>query len=81
MFHNIWNTVLYEPLLNALAFLISVVPGGDVGVAVILLTILVKIILYPLTQKSIESQAKMNLLAPELKKIKESGRELIFNFF
>ncbi|MEK7071495.1 MAG: YidC/Oxa1 family membrane protein insertase [Patescibacteria group bacterium] len=73
MFQNIWNTVLYEPLLNALAFLISIVPGGDVGVAVIILTILVKIILYPLTQRSIESQAKMTLLAPELEKIKTGG--------
>ncbi|MDP2788708.1 MAG: YidC/Oxa1 family membrane protein insertase [bacterium] len=73
MFHNIWNTVLYEPLLNALAFLVSIVPGGDVGVAVILLTIFVKVVLYPLSQRSIESQAKMNLLAPELNKIKASG--------
>lgn len=73
MFHNIWSTLLYEPLLNALAFLVSVVPGGDVGIAVILLTILVKVALFPLSQRSIESQAKMNLLAPELNKIKASG--------
>ncbi|MEI8174950.1 MAG: YidC/Oxa1 family membrane protein insertase [bacterium] len=73
MLLNIWNTVLYQPLLNALAFLVSIIPGGDVGIAVIVLTILVKIILFPLSQKSIESQAEMNILAPELKKIKESG--------
>lgn len=73
MFTNIWNTLLYAPLLNALAFLVSVIPGGDVGVAVILLTILVKLLTFPLSQKSIESQAAMNLLAPELNKIKESG--------
>lgn len=73
MLSNIWNFVLYEPLLNALAFLVSIIPGGDVGIAVILLTILVKLILFPLSQKSIESQAEMNILAPELNKIKESG--------
>src|SRR3989344_7180127 len=73
MFSSIWNTLLYEPLLNALAFLVSVVPGGDVGIAVVILTILVKIALFPLSQKSIQSQAAMNLLAPELKKIKDSG--------
>jgi YidC/Oxa1 family membrane protein insertase len=73
MLLNIWNTVLYQPLLNALAFLVSIIPGGDVGIAVIILTILVKIILFPLSQKSIEGQAEMNILAPELKKIKESG--------
>lgn len=73
MLTNIWNTVLYQPLLNALAFLVSIIPGGDVGIAVIVLTILVKIILFPLSQKSIESQAEMNILAPELNKIKTSG--------
>jgi len=70
---NIWDTVLYNPLLNALAFLVSIIPGGDVGIAVIILTLFVKVLLFPLSQRSIESQAKMNLLAPELKKIKDSG--------
>ena len=73
MFQNIWDTVLYHPLLNALAFLVSIIPGGDVGVAVIILTILVKLALFPLSQKSIENQAAMNMLAPELDKIKKSG--------
>lgn len=73
MLSNIWNTVLYQPLLNALAFLVSIIPGGDVGIAVILLTILVKLVLFPLSQKSIESQAEMSILTPELNKIKASG--------
>lgn len=73
MLQNIWDTVLYGPLINALAFLVSIVPGGDVGVAVIILTILVKIALFPLSQRSIESQAAMAVLAPELNKIKSSG--------
>jgi len=73
MLSHVWNVVLYQPLLNALAFLVSIIPGGDVGVAVIVLTILVKVVLFPLSQKSIESQAQMNILAPELNKIKGSG--------
>ncbi len=73
MISHIWNLILYQPLLNALAFLVSIIPGGDVGIAVIVLTILVKVILFPLSRKSIESQAQMNILAPELQKIKESG--------
>ena len=74
MLSNIWDTVLYGPLLNALAFLVSIVPGGDVGIAVIILTLFVKTVLFPLSQRSIESQIKMNLLAPDLKKIKDSGK-------
>ena len=73
MIGHIWNIVLYQPLLNALAFLVSIIPRGDVGIAGIVLTLLVKVILFPLSRKSIESQAQMNILTPELNKIKASG--------
>lgn len=71
--HYIWNLLLYQPLVNALAFLVSIIPGGDIGIAVILLTILVKIILFPLSQAQIRNQAAMYMLTPELNKIKASG--------
>jgi YidC/Oxa1 family membrane protein insertase len=73
MISEIWNLVLYKPLLNVLAMLVSFIPGGDLGVAVIILTILVKVALLPLSQRSIKNQAKMKLLEPELNKIKASG--------
>jgi len=73
MIGQIWNLILYKPLLNILALLVSVIPGGDLGVAVIILTILVKVALLPLSQRSIKNQAKMKLLEPEMNKIKASG--------
>lgn len=73
MLHNIWNSLLYKPFVNLLAVLVSVMPGGDLGLAVIILTILVKTALFPLSQRSIESQAKMKLLEPEIAKIKAGG--------
>ncbi|HNW71394.1 MAG TPA: YidC/Oxa1 family membrane protein insertase [Candidatus Paceibacterota bacterium] len=72
MITHIWDVALYKPLVNILAFIVSVVPGGDVGVAVIILTLIVKTFLFPLSQRSIDNQAKMNLLNPELQKIKNS---------
>lgn len=74
MLYNLWDTLLYKPLVNILAFLVSVIPGGDVGLAVVILTILVKVLLFPLSQASIESQAKINKLSPEIAKIKKSGK-------
>ncbi len=73
MLGDLWNFLLYKPLLNALAFLVSVIPGGDIGIAVILLTILVKLILFPLSQHQLRNQAAMNMLSPEINKIKKSG--------
>ncbi len=45
-------------------------PGGDVGLAVIILTVLVKFIIFPLSQKSIKSQTELKKLEPEIEKIK-----------
>jgi YidC/Oxa1 family membrane protein insertase len=68
---TIWNTIFYEPLYNALVFLTNILPGADVGLAVILLTVIVKFILFPFTQKTIESQARMRMLEPEIARVKE----------
>ncbi len=69
--HAIWNTIFYKPLFNALIFFINIVPWQDVGIALILLTVLVKLILFPLSQKSIKSQVAQKEIEPELRRIKE----------
>lgn len=74
MLSNLWNTFLYEPFLNILALLVSIVPFHDLGIAVILLTVLVKFILFPLSQKSLKGQAKVRQMQPELEAIKNSGK-------
>ena len=71
----LWNTFLYEPLHNALVFLIGVIPGGDVGLAVIALTIIVKLVLFPLSQKSVKSQVAMRAIEPDIQKIKEEYKD------
>lgn len=53
----------------------SVVPGGDVGVAVILLTLIVKFILYPLSKKSTESAIKMKAVQADMDEIKNKYKE------
>ncbi len=66
-----WMTVFYEPLYNGLIFLVQAFPIHSVGIAVILLTLLVKIILFPLAQKSIKSQVEMKKIEPFIEKIKK----------
>ncbi len=66
----LWNTFFYQPIYNMLVFLIDKVTFGDIGFAIIILTILVKLILFPLAKKSIQSQIYMKKLEPELKKLK-----------
>lgn len=68
---SLWNTFFYEPIYNALIFILNHITFGDVGFAIILLTILVKFIIYPLTKKSIKSQVLMKKMEPEIKQIKK----------
>ncbi len=69
-----WKTVLtvfYKPIYNALIYLTSVMPGHNLGLAIILLTILIRtILLYP-SQKALKSQQKMQKIQPRLNEIKE----------
>lgn len=67
LFHNF----IFEPLYNGLIFLLSVTPLHDLGIAVIVFTCLVKLILFPLSKKSVQTQMMMKKIEPELKKIKE----------
>jgi len=66
-----FTVILFQPLLNLLVFLYDVVPGHDLGVAIILLTILIKLILYPLARQSIKSQKALQDLQPKMEEIKK----------
>ncbi|MCI0533478.1 YidC/Oxa1 family membrane protein insertase [bacterium] len=68
---SFFDAIFFNPLYNALIFLIDIVPWGDIGIAIIILTLVVKIILMPLSHKSVRTQAVMRNLEPELKKIRE----------
>lgn len=72
---SVYNEVLYRPLANALVFLTSLLPGHDVGLAIILLTLLVRLILFPLSHKSLLTQIKLKSLEPEIKKIKSEAKD------
>jgi YidC/Oxa1 family membrane protein insertase len=70
--YTIWNLFFYQPIYNTLIFLMDKVTLGDVGFAIILLTILVKLILFPLTRTSIKTQIMMKRMEPEMKEIKKN---------
>ena len=72
IFYFLYNEIFYRPLLNGLVFFTNIIPSHDVGLAVILLTILARTILFPLTHRSIKTQIKIKNIEPELKKIKKN---------
>lgn len=65
------KTIFYVPLYNGLIFLINLLPGHSVGMAVILLTCTVKLLLSPLSHKAAKFQLEMKAHEGDLNRIKE----------
>lgn len=64
-----WLTIIATPLFWVLTFIQGLVHNW--GVAIIILTLLIKIVFFPLSAASYRSMAKMRLVAPKLEKIKK----------
>ncbi|OGZ34957.1 MAG: hypothetical protein A2V60_02265 [Candidatus Portnoybacteria bacterium RIFCSPHIGHO2_01_FULL_39_19] len=70
-----FNLILYQPLLNALVLLYLYLPGHDFGIAIIILTVLIKFLFYPLGRQSIKSQKALSELQPKMKEIQEKHKQ------
>lgn len=66
---DFFNIILYKPLFNFLILLYNLIPGGDFGIAIILLTIIIRTLLVPLSISSIKSQKKIQEIQPKIKEI------------
>ena len=69
------KTVFYVPLYNWLIFFIDIIPGASAGAAVIALTILIKLILFPLSYKASKFQYEMKAHEADIKRLKERYKD------
>jgi YidC/Oxa1 family membrane protein insertase len=69
MIGSIFNEVLYRPIFNLLIGIYNVLPYHDIGIAIILLTVIIRVILYPFSLKAIRSQKKLQDLQPKVRQI------------
>jgi YidC/Oxa1 family membrane protein insertase len=65
--------LIVKPIFNALMALYSLIPGGDFGIAIIIFTVLIRFLLYPLVKSQLHQTKAMRKLQPELKKIKQAA--------
>lgn len=83
-----FNDFLVKPLFNLLAWIYGLLPVHDFGLAIIILTILVRLALWPLINKQLHSQKAMQKLQPEMARIKKEAKgdkklesEMIMNLY
>jgi len=68
--HFIFDTFFYSPLYNGLIWFINIMPWHSVALAVVFFTCIIKVILFPLSQKSVKTQFEMKKIEPEINEIK-----------
>lgn len=68
---GLFNTILYAPFFNLLVFLYNTVAFNDFGIAIILLTLIIRLLLSPLSVKTIKSQKALAELQPKIKEVQE----------
>lgn len=71
MFTLIYKTLFFKPLYNILVFLTAIMPFNDFGLAIIVLTCIVRLVILPFTHRSTVTQRKMKEIEPEISKVKE----------
>jgi YidC/Oxa1 family membrane protein insertase len=71
---NLFDVILIQPIFNVLVTFYSLVPGHDFGVALILFTILVRLVMWPMVKKQLHQTKVMRQIQPELAKIKARAK-------
>ncbi len=75
IFSLAWQEAFYKPIFNTLIYLIGVVPGHSLGWAIILLTLIIKLLLLIPNQKALKSQKQMQKIQPQLDVIKKKYKD------
>lgn len=71
IFTATWRTLIYQPMLNLLIVILQYTPGHNLGLGIIILTIIIRTVLLVPSQKGMKAQRKMQLLQPKLEEVKK----------
>lgn len=69
-----FTTLIVKPLFNLLVFIYAVLPGHNFGLALIIFTIIIRILLWPVLKKQLSHSTALRKLQPEIKKIKAATK-------
>ncbi len=71
---SIFTTIIVQPIFNLLVLIYALLPGHNFGLAIIIFTIIIRLLLWPLVKKQLNHAKAMRELQPELKKIKAAAK-------
>jgi YidC/Oxa1 family membrane protein insertase len=72
---NPFVILFYQPILNLLVWLHNIIPGNDFGWAIIVMTIIIKVLLLPLSAKSLKSQKALQDIQPKVDELRKKHKD------
>jgi len=73
--HDFFIDFIYLPIYNLLAFFVDVIPGGDLGIAVVAVTLAVRFLFLPISLSAARTQAAMKEIQPQLTEIRDKYKK------
>jgi YidC/Oxa1 family membrane protein insertase len=69
-----FTTIIVRPIFNLLSLIYGLLPGHNFGLAIILFTIVIRLLMWPLVKKQLRQAKAMRELQPEIKRIKKETK-------
>lgn len=69
-----FTTIIVQPLFNLLVLIYAILPGHNFGLAIIIFTVLIRLLMWPLLKRQLHHAKAMRQLQPELKRIKAEAK-------
>jgi len=71
----LWNELFFKPIFNVLILLLTILPGMNLGVAIIALTLIIRTILFFPMRSSLKTQAGMQEIQPKIAELKKKHKD------
>jgi YidC/Oxa1 family membrane protein insertase len=68
-----FTTIIVRPIFNLLVLIYGIIPGHNFGLSIIIFTIVIRLLMWPLVKKQLHQAKAMRKLQPEIKKIKKAA--------
>src|SRR5437660_1385400 len=68
-----FTALIVQPIFNLLVLIYALLPGHNFGLAIIIFTVIVRLLLWPLVKKQLHQAKVMRQIQPELKRLKKTA--------
>jgi len=70
----VFDTLIVQPIFNLLVFIYGIIPGHDWGLAIIVFTIIIRALMWPMVKKQLHNTRALRAIQPDIKKVRDANK-------